>query len=54
LDVRSSSTDIKSVAETAVAAANYELSTSEVLPILHAHDGGGDIGATHEALPAAS
>jgi len=37
-----------------VAAANYDLFTRAVLPVLQAHDVGGDIGVTHEPLAAAS
>ena len=33
-----------------VATANYDLFTTEVLPVLQAHDVGGDIGVTHDAL----
>jgi alkanesulfonate monooxygenase SsuD/methylene tetrahydromethanopterin reductase-like flavin-dependent oxidoreductase (luciferase family) len=33
---------------------NYDLFASEVLPALHAHDVGGDVGVTHQPLAAAS
>ena len=37
-----------------VARANYDLFATEVLPILQAHDVGGDIGVTHQPLLAAT
>jgi alkanesulfonate monooxygenase SsuD/methylene tetrahydromethanopterin reductase-like flavin-dependent oxidoreductase (luciferase family) len=37
-----------------VATANYDLFATEVLPILRAHDVGGDIGVTHQAVAAAA
>jgi len=37
-----------------VARANYDLFAAEVLPVLQAHDVGGDIGVTHDALAGAS
>ena len=37
-----------------VARANYDLFAREVLPVLHAHDVGGDIGVRHAAASPAA